>query len=311
MDTVYYLLDETPTLDQQQQKEQQQQVTTTALSDISAQLLNSMTLRSFFQEYRSGGMGGGGIGSGGREPGTSLMDLVSSEDWKLAHMECEMNPREASQWVHRPGFFDGVHDSTVLPIHQACALRPNVDIVETLIYAYPEGLKSCETTFHRLPIHIACQTGASAEILKALLEKYGDGSRAKDSLGRLPIHYACSHGAPIEIIQVLLESFPGAAACQDKNGWLPLHVACRTGISSPEVIQALLDAFPSSVLARTKKGSTPLVCARKSGERGVRTVEVLEAALRENEVHGEVHEKMAGGVSTAGRKPAKQHALGA
>uniref|UniRef100_A0A6U2IU20 Uncharacterized protein n=1 Tax=Pseudictyota dubia TaxID=2749911 RepID=A0A6U2IU20_9STRA len=268
----------------------------------------TLQIRNFFQSRTDG------MGSHGREPGTSLMDLVSSEDWKLAHMECDMNPREASRWVHRQGFFDGIHDSNVLPLHQACALRPNTEIIEVLIYAYPEGVKSTESTFHRLPIHVACQTGASVDVMKVLLDKYGDGSRAKDSLGRLPIHYACSHGAPLEIIETLLESFPAAAACPDKNGWLPLHVACRTGASSPDVIRALIDAFPSSVLARTKKGSTPLICARKSGEKGLKAVEVLEEALQTNEKHGEVHDLLTGAASNAtgvGTSPNARHALGA
>lgn len=152
----------------------------------------------------------------------SLMDLILREDWKLAEMEIRESPGEVKQWVHQEGFFDGEHASNVLPIHQACALRPTKEMIESLYDAYPESISACETTFKRSPLHIACQTGATLEIIQTLLDLYSDAARIKDTLGRLPIHYACSHGASEQIVAALLKAFGGSAACSDKNGWLPL-----------------------------------------------------------------------------------------
>lgn len=77
---------------------------------------------------------------------SSLVDLISHEDWNLARMELETKPAEARQWVKRSGFFDGQHESTVLPIHICVALQPPPDFVECLVDAYPEGLKCAEPT---------------------------------------------------------------------------------------------------------------------------------------------------------------------
>ena len=90
----------------------------------------------------------GGISGVGR-PGSSLMELISSEDWKLAQMECQLNCQEASQWVHRAGFFDGIYSSIVLPIHQACALHPPADFVKILLDAYSGGAMQYERTVRR------------------------------------------------------------------------------------------------------------------------------------------------------------------
>ena len=75
---------------------------------------------------------------------SSLVDLISHEDWNLARMELREKPAEARQWVKRTGFFDGQHQSTVLPIHICVALQPTPEFVDCLINAYPEGLKSVE-----------------------------------------------------------------------------------------------------------------------------------------------------------------------
>lgn len=194
----------------------------------------------------------------------ALPDLINNEDWKLVVMESKMKPKDASIWTLRDGFFDGEHASRVLPIHQACALRPPREVIDTLFNCYPQGLRMGEDTFKRLPLHVACQTNAPLESIKALIQYYPEATRCKDSIGRLPIHYACAHDTPSDIIAVLLRAFPASTGCMDNNGWLPLHVACRRGLSL-HTIRLLLDSFPQSADMLTKKGSTPIMCARKGG----------------------------------------------
>ncbi|KAL7488281.1 hypothetical protein ACHAW6_013853 [Cyclotella cf. meneghiniana] len=197
---------------------------------------------------------------------TDLTDFISHEDWNLVNMYLTSNSarQAATKWTNISGFFDGEYDSRVLPIHQACALRPPKEVVENLIKCYPEGLKLKDEQFHRLPLHIACLTSAPAHVMEVLIRYYPDGSRCKDSIGRLPIHYACAHDVPEEVIEMLLRTFPASAGCGDNNGWLPLHVACRRGLSV-NVVRQLIGCFPPSVDMQTKKGSTPLMCAQKGG----------------------------------------------
>ena len=138
----------------------------------------------------------------------ALPDLISHEDWNLVLMECKMWPKDASKWTHRSGFFDGEHDSRVLPIHMACALQCPPDVVDALVECYPMGIKLREEAFQRLPLHVACQTNAPIETIEALIHHYPEATRAKDCIGRLPIHYAwfCMQRAAMSCLRCVSRS---------------------------------------------------------------------------------------------------------
>uniref|UniRef100_A0A7S4W7W3 Uncharacterized protein n=1 Tax=Ditylum brightwellii TaxID=49249 RepID=A0A7S4W7W3_9STRA len=155
------------------------------------------------------------------------------------------------------GFFDGVQESRVLPLHQACALRAPKDVINALIVAYPKGANALETSFKRLPLHIACQNGCAADVIEIFLSYNPLCAQVGDVFGRCPIHYACCNGAAPDVVDLFLSVDPSIATVTDKAGWLPIHVACQMG-ASIESIQKLLDANPSSLQAMTAKGSTPL-----------------------------------------------------
>lgn len=214
----------------------------------------------------------------------ALPDLIAHEDWQLVMMELKMSPKDASKWSVRRGFFDGEHDSRVLPIHMACALQCPPEVVHALVDCYPLGVHMREEAFQRLPLHVACQTSAPVETIEALIHHYPEACRAKDSIGRLPIHYACSHDAPSAIIEILLREFPASAGCGDDHGWMPIHVACRRGVSL-YVIERLLDCVPQSADMATNKGSTPIMCAKKGGDSMKHTdiVDYLEHYIQEQD----------------------------
>mmetsp|Transcript_17698 Transcript_17698/g.27093 ORF Transcript_17698/g.27093 Transcript_17698/m.27093 type:complete len:244 (+) Transcript_17698:211-942(+) len=208
-----------------------------------------------------------------------LNRFISNEKWDMAIEYTRSYPREARSWSTRPGFFEGVKESTVLPIHAASALHPPVEIINVLCAAYPESLKLTESAYRRNALHIACRSQASAEVVKALMEYGPEAAVTDDSLGRLPIHYALSNAATDEVILIMLKKYPGTARCTDTRGWLPIHVACSVG-SSLEVVKALLDAYPESVTLRTSKGNTPLACTNllRSAKRNEEVVQMLEVA---------------------------------
>lgn len=104
--------------------------------------------------------------------------------------ECEAHPKNAAVWSTRVGFFDGEHESHVLPIHSAAALCAPKDAIEALALANHDGVKAKETSFKRLPLHIACQSHAPADMVATLLSFYPQGAADTDVLGRLPLHYA-------------------------------------------------------------------------------------------------------------------------
>mmetsp|Transcript_19599 Transcript_19599/g.28893 ORF Transcript_19599/g.28893 Transcript_19599/m.28893 type:complete len:242 (-) Transcript_19599:67-792(-) len=186
-----------------------------------------------------------------------LNQHILNEDWYAVKSRCEQRPREAAMWTKRVGFFDGEHESRVLPIHQACALRAPKDVIHALLIAYPKGVQALETEYKRLPLHIACQNGCKADVIELLLSYDPLCAQMEDILGRVPIHYICCNGADPDVIDHLLSPDPATATIADRAGWLPLHVACQMGVST-ESMQKLLSANPSAVTAKTAKGSTPL-----------------------------------------------------
>ena len=157
----------------------------------------------------------------------------------------------------------GRHSASILPLHQAVALRPPVEMIQTLVITYPAGIKAKETSFGRLPLHVACRSGASPEAIECLLAYHPDGSMEGDTLRRIPLHYALKNDAGAEVVALLLDAYPEGVSCADHRGWIPLHVACSMG-TDLDVIELLLEEYPETVLLETHKGSDCVKCARMS-----------------------------------------------
>jgi hypothetical protein len=189
--------------------------------------------------------------------------LLFEEDWHSAIAEIEWHPHEAKVWSTRPGFFDGDHESNVLPIHVACSVHAPLEVIKAIVEAYPECVGATESAFKRLPIHVACQFAARAGVIEYLVEQYVASTMEADVLGRLPIHYACSNGAPLDVVRVLINANPATTIYSDLNGWMPIHVAVHFG-SETAVVKEILDASPPNIVnMKTKKGNTPMCLAKK------------------------------------------------
>jgi hypothetical protein len=91
--------------------------------------------------------------------------LLFEEDWQSAIAEIECHPHETKIWSARPGFFDGDHESNVLPIHVACSVHAPIEVIKAIVEAHPEGVQAIESAFKRLPIHVACQFAARADVV--------------------------------------------------------------------------------------------------------------------------------------------------
>ena len=98
-------------------------------------------------------------------------------------------------------------------------------VVDALIDANPDAIKSREETWGRLPLHLACIYTASAQVLKALIERYEESLRITDKAeGRLPVHFACLYGSPFEI-SLLVGAEQRALVFKDGAGKTPLDLA--------------------------------------------------------------------------------------
>mmetsp|Transcript_16088 Transcript_16088/g.20023 ORF Transcript_16088/g.20023 Transcript_16088/m.20023 type:complete len:256 (+) Transcript_16088:81-848(+) len=188
----------------------------------------------------------------------NLNDLITKRNWKSIELKCQQQPQTAKTWSLIPGFYDEEYDAWTLPIHLICARHPpTTSVVESIIFAFPEGLQMRESAYHRLPLHIACINNASFDVIHLLLTYYRDGVRESDDFGRLPLHYALSNGCGVEVIRALVNAYPAATMTADVNQWLPVHVACYRGTSA-EVMRLLLMDYPETASCVTKKKNSPV-----------------------------------------------------
>lgn len=199
---------------------------------------------------------------------SDLSRAISAEEWPRALELATRQPRQASAWSKRTGFFEGRTVANVLPIHEAAVGGAPVEVMQALVAAYPEGLSQVESSYQRLPLHCACRKNAIPHVIKLLAESQPDACLAADSLGRLPLHYALSNGADPAVVGILMECRPDAARGLDQRGWTPLHVACSMGATT-HVVKSILEAYPEAVLIKTRKGSSiqktiPKLCPQKA-----------------------------------------------
>jgi len=124
---------------------------------------------------------------------TVLVKLIERKMWKQAMNRCADYPEEASTWMCRLQEVkekDGkVKDVKwkILPIHSAIILHSPVEVIETLIDAYPQGLRKGDDR-KMLPLHMAFRIGASLDVTAVLVDSYPDALKKRDIKGHTPIH---------------------------------------------------------------------------------------------------------------------------
>jgi hypothetical protein len=195
---------------------------------------------------------------------SELSLAITSLQWQQAIDCVTSNPQLARVWCLRMGFYEGRHDSNVLPLHEACTGVAPTAVARAIVEAYPDAVHQPESAYRRLPLHCACRKNANSEIVRLLLLQQGnDAGLVPDSLGRLPLHYALSNGAEVQIVTLLLDASPASAKGMDDRGWTPLHVACNVG-AALEIIQRLVELNPEAAIMQTDKGSSPIGLVKRT-----------------------------------------------
>ena len=111
---------------------------------------------------------------------------------KLLHKAISENQSTTAllQMIKNPDAVQTKDDKGLLPLHRACKHNAPVEVINTLLAAYPEAarLKSLvierETKYNfggKLPLHVACESKASIEIINALLASYPDAVKEKSA----------------------------------------------------------------------------------------------------------------------------------
>lgn len=115
-----------------------------------------------------------------------LSKSIMNDRWDEAINIARNQPDKAKIWGMRQGFFEGLKDSTVLPLHECLVANGPVELVQAIIYAYPKGVQQKESSYQRLPLHCACRKNANPKVIQLLLEADAEAALVADSLGRLP-----------------------------------------------------------------------------------------------------------------------------
>jgi len=122
-----------------------------------------------------------------------LIKLIEKKMWTQAITRCADYPEEASTWMCRlqevktAGATKKEVRWKILPIHSAIVLHSPVELIESLVDAYPQGLRKGDDR-DMLPLHMAFRLGASPETTAVLVDAYPDALKKRDSKGHTPLH---------------------------------------------------------------------------------------------------------------------------
>lgn len=127
-----------------------------------------------------------------------IHDAARIFNWKLVGELCETTP-EAAAYIGEDGW---------TALHHACNRRcPDPGVMESLIRAFPDALSMTEVTTGWTPLHYACRFKCPTEVVQLLLYLYPEkgrvGASTPDRRGRLPLHYAVRYNAPQGVAELL------------------------------------------------------------------------------------------------------------
>ena len=198
-----------------------------------------------------------------------LVGFLFEENWSNVLQLIQAKPKLVRNRTLTRSFMNDGRTAQILPIHRACSmsLLP-LDILESLVFAYPESLQKKETGLRRNCLQIAIRAGLSQDIIRYLLEKDHQAASYQDSLGRVALHYACLNRDTysLNLIQELVQACPATVCATDKmNNYTPLHLAASF-CQSVDMVRFLISTEPKSVLVVSKKGLSPLDLALSTAE---------------------------------------------
>jgi len=180
----------------------------------------------------------------------NLLILIAKKKWTKILDRIASNPNEAHSRDN-----DGY-----LPIHHACCCVDfPVQIIESLIAAYPQSVELKSPKGGLIPLHYAVSRKSSNNfhIVQVLLCHYKEGASVRDVHGRTPLQYHLFHSPvlSLDLTKMLVNAHPDSVRIRDKHLRYPLHFAAKSG--HWEVSKYLIDLFPEALVAKTKSDRTP------------------------------------------------------
>lgn len=145
-------------------------------------------------------------------------------------------------------WYEGVYG---LPLHYYLSRNKSVDIdiVKSLIEAYPTSLKISDEENACLPLHALFHNESTdnlQEIITYLIELEPSSIRMLDKHGNTPLQLACMNSnMNLNILQFLYNEYPEAMRIPDNDGYLPINNLCSnrriSDTNSIAILRFILD----------------------------------------------------------------------
>jgi ankyrin repeat protein len=153
------------------------------------------------------------------------------------------------------------------PLHLLCkGSRISIPVFNLLLHD-SQQVASVQDNECYLPLHHACEIGCDADIISRLLSEYPDGASACTRKQDSALSLACACNKSVDTVRLLIQANQDALVKKNDYGFAPLHCVCRAYQPRIAIVQALLDACPASITLKTNAGETPvhLACSNSGG----------------------------------------------
>ena len=150
------------------------------------------------------------------------------------------------------------------PLHLVCKTEGSrqvpIKVLRLLLGCNPRAAGVPDSQDY-LPLHHACEMGGNPEVIKALVDAYPDATGALTRKQDSPLSLACTSNNSAETVQLLINANRKVLTQKNHFGFCPLHCVCRAHQPRMGIVKALVDACPESVNLQTHSGETPLQLA--------------------------------------------------
>jgi len=133
----------------------------------------------------------------------------------------------------------------VFPLTHMLAAKAPLAVVNEVFAMYPNAVREKAGKEKDLPIHMACRLGLDFDVVHFLLSKFKEGASEEDWVGQLPIYLALNYrdrwAVPEEafkIIEMLIRQHPQGVMRWNQYGHCAIAFSVRVGI--PDNIVALM-----------------------------------------------------------------------
>jgi Ankyrin repeats (3 copies) len=162
--------------------------------------------------------------SGSEPPFEYLSSLMAARDWQSVNVAIAMYPSLAAQWIF------GIDDASAsiykrLPLHCACIYGGPIELIDTLINLFPEGIQTIDPTDSSTPLSLACFANNSIKIIRLILRSYPQAIDIVNIYGQVPLHVAILSKVSHDVVELLVEESPHLVLLKDNDGLNSINYA--------------------------------------------------------------------------------------